>query len=440
MNISDKDTILNPAEKNTLLPLRKHKQAQEDKTLNRPAETNSGKIQSENSKQSKPKSKKTNKAKRKLKHKDKFENVKELSKESLTETKNNKNVVVLEEHKKQSDDYNVPEPSQIHNTEQFKQSTEKYVKTTLKSKQEKQEVNEKLKKVGNISAENSEKVQRVTEPVDKQVNGRSDVVCEAVETATGITIAYRGTQVNNKRLIEDTNQIARGDSIPEPRCTSPLPKDLYQKELEKVRLNRKRKRQYQRRNPDLTPRVPKPTDREAMGYLGSNVIFRDKPRPTSGSGLKTLDLSSTENLSEQGTESLLSGNSDLSSLNKSNELIVDNVVFSDRSIEKDVDLFSLDSVEETNAKFFSEKNSLIIGDMPLRSDSHSGSSTSDVFTKQKLLYSRFERRPYSETVLRLAGRPPLPPETTNTVARPVSEKVRRAQAYSRYFTPDVDLY
>ena len=72
-------------------------------------------------------------------------------------------------------------------------------------------------------------------------------------------------------------------------------------------------------------------------------------------------------------------------------------------------------------------------------DIPTGSSSSDIHTKQKLLNSKYERRPYSESVLRLAGRPPLPPDTSLIVARPVSEKVRRAQAYSIFFTPDMDL-
>ena len=83
---------------------------------------------------------------------------------------------------------------------------------------------------------------------------------------------------------------------------------------------------------------------------------------------------------------------------------------------------------------------MILGDLSHTNEIPSGSSTSDINTKQKLLYSKYERRPYSESVLRLAGRPPLPPDTSSNVNRPVSEKVRRAQAYSRYFTPDLDLY
>ena len=83
-----------------------------------------------------------------------------------------------------------------------------------------------------------------------------------------------------------------------------------------------------------------------------------------------------------------------------------------------------------------------LADLSHTSEIPSGSSTSDINTKQKLLYSKYERRPYSESVLRLAGRPPLPPDTSLhvNVNRPVSEKVRRAQACSRYFTPDMDLY
>ena len=305
-------------------------------------------------------------------------------------------------------------------------------------------------KLNNLNRNTSDKISRVRDSGDvketnkhtdsnklNDLNKNSSVVCEPVETTGGISVAYRSGTKDKNMALQDINVSGSSESnleaSVETRVLSPLPKELYQKELEKVRMNRKRKR-YPRRNPDDTPRVPKPNDTEAMGYLGSNVIFRDKQKSSRGSTPMPFDLSSTESL--RGNDSIFSENSDMALLDKSNEFVADSVVFRDNTVERDIDIFSLDSVEEANNRFFSDKkNDLIRGDLPFQSDLQSGSSTSDVYTKQKLLYSRFERRPYLETALRLAGRPPLPPEDSKTVARPVSEKVRRAQAYSRYFTP-----
>ena len=312
------------------------------------------------------------------------------------------------------------------------------IRGILKSKEEKQIVNENIKHQEDMARGINDKNNAIEKKAD---NKRSGIVCEAVEKDGGISLEYKDTR--NAPLIPNTDRNPResADVIPvEPRVTSPLPKDLYQKELERVRMNRKRKRKVQRRNPDNTPRVPKPGDTEGMGYLGSNVIFKNKQQHVTDSVMKSGDLSSTENLSEFGSESRLSTTSDLSSMDKANDLLPDGVLYSDETLTRDVDLYSLDSVEERNDRFFTDKrNSMLLADLSSPNGIPTGSSSSDIHTKQKLLYSKYERRPYSESVLRLAGRPPLPPDTSLNVARPVSEKVRRAQAYSRYFTPDMDL-
>ena len=496
-------------EKNTLLPLRKQKQEEEQAILKLQSIDNTNK-QTDIHKVTKLKSQKDQK-KRKQKHKHKFERVNETEKETVN---NNDQIVKVEDlnvNSTENGQSHKPEPaSKSKSYEEFQSSNKEDTIVTLISKQAKDEANKEKKndeisrardyddvketnkqadsnKLNNLNKNTSDEISRArgsgdVKETNKQVysnkmnnlnNNTSDVisrargsgdvketnkhadsnklnnlskntsvVCEPVETTEGISVAYRsGTKDKNKTL-QDMDVSGSSESnlkaSVEIRVQSPLPKELYQKELEKVRMNRKRKR-YPRRNPDDTPRVPKPNDTEAMGYLGSNVIFRDKQKSSRGSTPMPFDLSSTESL--RGNDSMFSENSDMALLDKSNEFVVDSVVFRENTVERDIDIFSLDSVEEANNRFFSDKkNDLIRGDLPFQSDLQSGSSTSDVYTKQKLLYSRFERRPYSETAMRLAGRPPLPPEDSKTVARPVSEKVRRAQAYSRYFTPDVDLY
>ena len=474
-NPRDKEIGETRTQKNTLLPLRKLKQEEEQAMLKQHIIDNTYK-QTEIHKVTKLKSQKVQK-KRKQKHKHKAERVNE--KEAVSNNDQIVKVVDLNVNNTETGEIQKPGPgSRSLSYEELQCSNKEDEIVTLISKEAKDEANKEKKndeiskardsgdvketnkhaysnKLNNLNKNTSDEISRTRGSGDvKETNKHADnnklnnlnkntsVVCEPVETTEGISVAYRsGTKDKNKTL-QDMNVSGSSESnlraSVETRVLSPLPKEMYQKELEKVRMNRKRKR-YPRRNPDDTPRVPKPNDTEAMGYLGSNVIFRDKQKSSRGSTPMPFDLSSTESL--RGNDSMFSENSDMTLLDKSNEFVVDSVVFKDNTVEKDIDIFSLDSVEEANNRFFSDKkNDLIRGDLPFQSDLQSGSSTSDVYTKQKLLYSRFERRPYSETALRLAGRPPLPPEDSKTVARPVSEKVRRAQAYSRYFTPDVDLY
>lgn len=68
-----------------------------------------------------------------------------------------------------------------------------------------------------------------------------------------------------------------------------------------------------------------------------------------------------------------------------------------------------------------------------------GSHASNDKTKQKLLYSRFSRRPQSESVLRGLGKPPLPPGALKKF-RPASDTGRRTLNNSRYFTTDLDIH
>ena len=323
-----------------------------------------------------------------------------------------------------------------HETE-TKQSMESV--KSLKSKQDKQKANKKIKNEDDSLKLLEEEDDFMDKTPSTVQTGNKTVVCEAVETKAGISLEYKETENRDDRMIINcpSDSLSNMNASNEFRVTSPLPKDLYQKELERVRLNRKRKRRAQKRNPDYTPRVPKQSDTEAMAYLGSDVIFKSKLKPAHST--IASNLSSTENLTVFGSESRLSGTSDLSSLDKSNELLPDGVIFRDETLTGEVDLYSLDSLDDRNTRFFSEKNSLMLGDLSHQYGIPSGPSTSDINTKQKLLYSKYERRPYSESVLRLAGRPPLPPDTSSNANRPVSEKVRRAQTYSRYFTPDLDL-
>ena len=464
-------------EKNTLLPLRKQKQEEEQAILKQQIIDNTNK-HTEMHKVTKLKSQKVQK-KRKQKHKHKIERVNETEKETANNHDEIVKIVDLNVHSTENGQIHKPEPaSKSKSCEEFQSSNKEDEIVTLVSKQAKNEANNQKKndeisrtrdsddvketnkqadsnKLNNLNKNTSDEISRARGSGDvketnkhtdsnklNNLNNNTSVVCEPVETTEGISVAYRSGTKDTNNVLQDMNVSGSSESnlraSVETRVLSPLPKELYQKELEKVRMNRKRKR-FPRRNPDDTPRVPKPNDTEAMGYLGSNVIFRDKQKSSRGSTPMPFDLSSTESL--RGNDSIFSENSDMTLLDKSNEFVADSVVFRDNTVERDIDIFSLDSVEEANNRFFSDKkNDLIRGDLPFQSDLQSGSSTSDVYTKQKLLYSRFERRPYSETALRLAGRPPLPPEDAKTVARPVSEKVRRAQAYSRYFTPDVDLY
>ncbi|KAL4220328.1 hypothetical protein ACF0H5_020735 [Mactra antiquata] len=70
----------------------------------------------------------------------------------------------------------------------------------------------------------------------------------------------------------------------------------------------------------------------------------------------------------------------------------------------------------------------------------SGPSSNDKITKQKLLYSRFARRPQSDYVARGMGKPPLPPGAVQKI-RPVSDTGQRSQFNSsRYFTTDLDIH
>ena len=67
-------------------------------------------------------------------------------------------------------------------------------------------------------------------------------------------------------------------------------------------------------------------------------------------------------------------------------------------------------------------------------------SSSNIITKNKLIHSRRSRRPMSESVLRIAGKPPIPPSHMQ-ISRPHSDTVPRgARGYSRYMTVDTDLF
>lgn len=464
-----------PAPTSTLLPLRKKKQDKDNISLQSIKERAEEKTKDEKIEHTKLKTFKAPREKKKKKEKVKREKVKEFSNENLRNVKwveHNKESGEVKLHvgqnkaEKHAQEINSNEiwayqiadkaTSAANKEATFTKTDNKKVndeqgpttnetdindqvqpiKDTIKSKKEKQLVNEIIKSKEDVVSNKKDMFEKAKE------YRSSGIVCEAVEKDGGISLEYKDTKhapfISNVGLKPKQN----ADAKPvEPRITSPLPKDLYQKELERVRMNRKRKRKVQRRNPDNTPRVPKPGDTEAMGYLGSNVIFKNKQQHVTDSVMKSVDLSSTENLSEFGSESRLSTTSDLSSMDKANDLLPDGVLFSDKTLTRDVDLYSLDSVEEKNNRFFTDKkNSMILADFSSPNDIPTGSSSSDIHTKQKLLYSKYERRPYSESVLRLAGRPPLPPDLSSNVTRPVSEKVRRAQAYSRYFTPDMDLY
>ncbi|KAH3777316.1 hypothetical protein DPMN_178756 [Dreissena polymorpha] len=68
----------------------------------------------------------------------------------------------------------------------------------------------------------------------------------------------------------------------------------------------------------------------------------------------------------------------------------------------------------------------------------SGPTSSSLQTKQKLLYSRFARRPQSDSVLRMRGRPPLPPGN-DVHLRPTSETQRKIQTFCRNFASDLDI-
>ena len=457
--------VSTPAPTHTLLPLRKQKQDNENISLKSIKESDGDKTKDDKIQHTKLKAFKAPKEKKKKKEKVTLEKVKEFSNENLRNVKwveHNKETGEIKLHvghdklEKHTDEMKTKDNYEILTADKIKPGTNKETTFTKsdkgaqadhgpttneasKTKEEKQIVNEIIKiQEDAVSVTNNKK-----NVFEKTVHTKSNaIVCEAVERDGGISLEYKDTKsapfVPNIDLKPKQNLDAKSVEL---RITSPLPKDVYQKELERVRMNRKRKRKAQRRNPDVLPHDSNPGDTATMSYLGSNVISRNKHKLASDSVKKTADLSSTENLSEFGSESRLSMTSDLSSIGKSNELLPDGVIFTDSNLTGDVDLFSLDSLEERNTRFFTDKkNSMILADISHQNDIPSGSSTSDRYTKQKLLYSKYERRPYSESVLRLAGRPPLPPETSPNVARPVSEKVRRAQAYSRYFTSDMDLY
>lgn len=68
-----------------------------------------------------------------------------------------------------------------------------------------------------------------------------------------------------------------------------------------------------------------------------------------------------------------------------------------------------------------------------------GPSTSELNTKQKLLYAKYARRPKSESILDGRGKPPLPP-TADLKRRPASDTMRKSQGFSRYFASDVDMH
>lgn len=244
----------------------------------------------------------------------------------------------------------------------------------------------------------------------------------------------------------------------ESQCL-PVPNTLYEKELEKSRLSRKRKR-TRNKKADYTPRL-KHRDK-TQDTVPERLLKRTlNIRPSSGTSTWTTD----SKISFGSTDSLTIIDSDMAKETKTDRYSYINsgtipINFKQFTPGANTELVDLEDEGEdinndsllTDEQDQTEQLDVWFGMKPYEVFTStgerdtgvvktvaSGPSSSECNTKQKLMYSRFARRPQSESVLRRAAKPPLPPGSELKI-RPTSETVRRPHAFSKHFTTDLDIH
>ncbi|XP_052783361.1 uncharacterized protein LOC128219576 [Mya arenaria] len=241
---------------------------------------------------------------------------------------------------------------------------------------------------------------------------------------------------------------------------------LYESELKRSRESRKRKRGPKRSKPDYTPRPQEVSKIRHTGHsielngksrirrdsakTGSTLTLDGKMSLGSNDSLYSFDIEKFNKENDQANQTYSYVRTGTTPINfkgltdddKANIIDIEDDDFNDSG--DDSWLESKPSEEKFDA-FYGMKPYTVLGSTNLndsdrrRSDSPaSGPSTNALSTKQKLLYSRFNRRPYSETVLPSNNRPPLPPGKDIKI-RPASETQRKTQTFSRYFASDFDV-
>lgn len=267
-----------------------------------------------------------------------------------------------------------------------------------------------------------------------------------------------GSHVNKTGTLSD---ILVETSEPSPQSNVlQVPKSIHDKELEKARRKRKRKRNDN----------SKKYGHERKGDINHDVFIEGslkhnlKTRPESATSTWTLDSkrsfgsNDTLNSFDPETETdkrderysyLASGTTPISFKSYNVDENTEIIDLEDNGGDPNNDSWLTDDKSETakEEKFdvwYGIKPYEVISstgriDSGILTSANSGPSSSVQSTKQKLLYSRFARRPHSESVLRAAGKPPLPPGK-DLKTRPVSDTVRKSKLVSRYYTTDLDIH
>lgn len=255
---------------------------------------------------------------------------------------------------------------------------------------------------------------------------------------------------NKTEMSVPDNKLTKSDS------QDKLPQTFHDRDLS---ISRKRKRQ---RKPDSTTRQSKSEVKDFDGFLKSNLSSNS--RPVSRTSLWTMNskqLGSNDSLHSFRMEDT-TDNVEANSVAQQYSYLNSNatpISFKTVTMEGPTDIID---IEDDDADFPSDteqKSNVFdpwLGVKPYNvtgssnpNDSYSslhgrplfesGTSTSEIYTKQKLLYAKFARRPKSETILDVNGKPPLPPDV-ELRKRPASDTVRNTQYFSRYFSSDLDLH
>lgn len=246
--------------------------------------------------------------------------------------------------------------------------------------------------------------------------------------------------------------------LPSDSKSIPTPKNIYDKELQKERLKRKRKRD---RKPDSSKRRGHSVDRDGDVFLEGSLKQTLKNRPGSAASTWTMDskksLGSTDTLHSFDLETETDRRERYSYLDTGTTPIS----FKSYVVDGNAEIIDLEDTggdpnddswltDDRNESRKDEKFDVWYGMKPYdvvtsvgRKDSGvvaaaSGPSSSDTSTKHKLIYSRFARRPQSESVLG-NSRPPKPPANV-LKTRPVSDTVRKSNQMNQYFTTDLDIH
>ncbi|XP_045201307.2 uncharacterized protein LOC123554930 [Mercenaria mercenaria] len=231
-------------------------------------------------------------------------------------------------------------------------------------------------------------------------------------------------------------------------------KTLYEQDLDKVRKSRKRKRTRNRQS-DYTPRSVTIAfkDNDKNRFFERSLASL-KGRPNSGTSTWTSgsknSLGSTDTLHSFDMETnveakqdrysyIHSGTTPVSFRNVSDENteIIDLEDNGDLNDDSWLSEEPIQKEEQFDAWYGMKPYKVMPNagrkDAGVVQAYTRGPSSSELRTKEKLMYSRFARRPQSESVLRNRGKPPIPPGT-QLKKRPVSDTVRK------YFTTDLDIH